>query len=69
LLVDKELKHAADLSPTGDRLLPYTGKGPQALDDAVDDAIERVMNTGGNVFFYNPGELDLHQGIAAVLRG
>lgn len=68
LLVEKEFKHPADLSPEGDRLLPYTGEGAQALDDAVDEAIERVMATGGEVFFYGSGDLDVHQRIAAVLR-
>ena len=29
LLVEKELKCPADLSHKGDRLLPYTGKGPR----------------------------------------
>lgn len=68
LLVEKEFKYPADLSPEGDRLLPYTGQGPRALDDAVDEAIERVMDTGGEVFFYTSGDLDVHQKIAAVLR-
>jgi hypothetical protein len=49
-------------------LLPYTGRGPQSLDDAVDEVIERVMANGGEVFFYSPGDLDAHQKIAAVLR-
>jgi hypothetical protein len=68
LLVDKEFHYPADLSGEGDRLLKYTGRGPQALDDAVDEAIERVMDKGGDVFFYSPGDLETHQGIAAVLR-
>jgi hypothetical protein len=68
LLVEKEFKYPADLSPEGDRLLPYTGRGPQALDDAVNEVIERVMASGGEVFFYSPGDLDIHQQIAAVLR-
>jgi hypothetical protein len=68
LLVEKDFKYPADLSPEGDRLLPYTGKGAGALDDAVDETIERVMDTGGEVFFYAPGDLDVHQKIAAVLR-
>ena len=68
LLLDKEFQYPADLSPEGDRLLKYTGRGPQALDDAVDEAIERVMETGGEVFFYSSGDLDAHQKIAAVLR-
>lgn len=68
LLVDKEFHYPADLSAEGGRLLKYTGRGPQALDDAVDEAIERVMETGGEVFFYSSGDLDAHQKIAAVLR-
>jgi hypothetical protein len=68
LLVEKEFKYPADLSPEGDRLLPYTGKGAAALDDAVDEVIERVMDSGGEVFFYPAGDLGAHQKIAAVLR-
>jgi hypothetical protein len=54
--------------PEGDRLLPYTGQGAASLDDAVDEAIERVLDSGGDVFFYNLGALAVHQRIAAVLR-
>lgn len=68
LLVEKDFKYPADLSEDGYRLLPYSGKGPQALDDAVDEVIERVMETDGEVFFYSPGDLGVHQKIAAVLR-
>jgi hypothetical protein len=68
LLVETTFEHPADLSPAGDRLLPYTGRGPSALDDAVDESIERVIADGGDVFFYDPGALDIHQGIAAILR-
>jgi len=68
LLVEKDFKYPADLSSEGDRLLPYTGKGATALDDAVDEVIERVMDIGGEVFFYASGDLDVHQRIAAVLR-
>lgn len=68
LLVEKDFHHAADLNAAGDRLMPYTGKGPSALDDAVDEVIERVMASGGDVYFYPDGELDIHQRIAAVLR-
>jgi hypothetical protein len=39
-----------------------------ALDDAVDEVIERVVADGGEVFFYEPGTLDVHQSIAAVSR-
>lgn len=68
LLVEKDFKYPADLSPDGYRLLPHTGKGAGALDDAVDEVIERVMATGGNVYFYSPGDLGVHQKIAVVLR-
>jgi len=68
LLVEKDFKFPADVSPEGDRLLPHTGQGPAALDDAVDEVIERVMETGGEVFFYGSGDLGIHQKIAAVLR-
>ena len=68
LLVEEGYSKAANRSEGGDQLLPYTGKGPKALDDAVDDAIESTMLQGGEVFFYEPGTLDVHEHIAAVLR-
>jgi len=68
LLVETDLHHRADVTPEGDRLLPYTGQGAAALDDAVDEVIEKTLADGGEVFFYDPGVLDLHQGIAAILR-
>ena len=68
ILVETDFHYPADLAPDGDRLLPYTGRGAAALDDAVDEVIERVLADGGEVFFYEPGVLDLHQQIAAVLR-
>jgi hypothetical protein len=39
-----------------------------AVDDAVDEVIEYVIADGSEVFFYDPGVLDLHQSIAAILR-
>jgi hypothetical protein len=68
LLVEKDFKYPADLSHQGDQLLPYTGVGSAALDDAVDEVIERVMQIDGEVFFYPAGDLESHQRIAAVLR-
>jgi hypothetical protein len=68
LLVETGLHHRADVSPEGDRLLTYSGRGAAALDDAVDEVIEKALSDGGEVFFYDPGVLDLHQGIAAILR-
>jgi len=68
LLVEKDFHYPADVSPEGDRLVPNTGQGAASLDDAVDEVIERVLNSGGEVFFYDSGALDAHQRIAAVLR-
>jgi hypothetical protein len=68
LLVEKDFHYPAELSADGKTLLPFTGKGAANLDDAVDEAIERVMATGGDVFFYAPGDLETHQRIAACLR-
>jgi len=68
LLVETGLHHRADVAPEGDRLLAYSGRGAAALDDAVDEVIEKALSDGGEVFFYDPGVLDLHQGIAAILR-
>src|SRR5262245_55967188 len=68
LLVEKDFKYPADVSPEGNRLLPYTGQGAASLDDAVDEAIERVLGSGGEVFFYDSGALAVHQRVAAVLR-
>jgi hypothetical protein len=68
LLVETGLHHPADVAPERDRLLAYSGRGAAALDDAVDEVIEKALSDGGEVFFYDPGVLDLHQGIAAILR-
>lgn len=68
LLVEKDYKYPADLANDGVRLVKHTGQGPQALDDVVDEAIERVLAAGGEVFFYPAGDLELHQKVAAILR-
>lgn len=68
LLVERDFAYPANVSPQGDELKPFTGKGAAALDDAVDEAIERTLAQGGEVLFYEPGTLEVHQRIAAVLR-
>jgi hypothetical protein len=68
LLVETDFEYPADVAPDGDRLLPYSGVGAASLDDSVDEVIEQVLSDGGEVFFYEPGTLDVHQRIAAVLR-
>jgi hypothetical protein len=68
LLVEKDSKYPADLSPDVVRLLLYTDQGTASLDDAVDEAIERVLGSGGEVFFHDSGALTVPQRVAAVLR-
>jgi uncharacterized protein YejL (UPF0352 family) len=68
LLVEKDYHYAADLAVDGVTLANYTGEGPRAFDDVVDEAIEHVLAAGGEVFFYDEGTLDTHQQIAAILR-
>jgi hypothetical protein len=68
LLVEQDYEYPADLAPDGASLVEYTGQGAGALDDAVDEVIERVIADGGRVYFYDPGVLDLHDQIGAVLR-
>jgi hypothetical protein len=67
LLVEKDFKFPANVDAEG-AVLSGAKAGKAALDDAVDELIERVMETGGQVYFYAPGDLDTHQKIAAILR-
>jgi hypothetical protein len=72
LLVEKDFKYPANLSPAGDRLLPYTGKGTATLDDAVDEAIERVLDFGWRRFplrLRHPDRSPEDRGSAAALNG
>jgi hypothetical protein len=69
LLVEKDFKYPADVAADGYRLTTFTRKGANSLDDVVDEVIEKVLDAGGAVYFYSPGELEVHQKIAAVLRG
>lgn len=68
LLVETGFEYPANLAANGADLEPYEGKGPAALDDAVDELAEKVIAEGGEVFFYDDGALDTHQRIAAILR-
>ena len=53
-------------APDGKLLLPHTGKGANSLDDAVDEVIEMVMLSGGEVHYYPAGDLEAHQRIAGI---
>jgi hypothetical protein len=68
LLVETGFAYRTDVAEDGIRLLPYTGQGAAALDDAVDELIEMVLASGGEVFFFDSGTLDTHQRIAAIVR-
>ncbi len=68
LFVERGFKYPADLAEDGYLLTPHQGAGRANLDDAVDEVIEKVLATGGKVFFYYPGDLDVHQSIAAIVR-
>lgn len=45
-----------------------TNDGGGAFEDAVDDTITTVMQAGGTVHFFAPGELTAYERIAALLR-
>jgi hypothetical protein len=69
LLVEQDFHYPAQVDASGFRLLPEgDARGPQALDDAVDEVIEIVLEKGGTVVFTDPDALGLHQHIALILR-
>ena len=41
---------------------------PGIRDDIVNDIVGQVLDTGGQVFFFDSGTLDRHDHIAAILR-
>ena len=70
LLVEKGYTSLAYLAEDGYELFldPQPEKKTTKLPDAVDDLIEKVMDTHGEVLFTKPGELSKFQQIAAILR-
>lgn len=69
LLVEQDFHHPARIDATGLRLLPGgEAQGPSALDDAVDEVIEIVLEKKGKVVFTDPGTLSGRQKIALILR-
>jgi hypothetical protein len=69
LLVEEDYHYPARLNPAGLYLIPAVDPtAPEVLDDAVDDAIEGVLSTGGRVVFEDPGALSAYQHVAMILR-
>lgn len=68
LLVERGFTRKAWRSLDGYELFLEDGAGRVAMQDAVDDLIERALDQQGDVFFLAPGELKQHQQVAAALR-
>lgn len=69
LLVEEGYHQPAKLDDSGRHLTLVDDKTPlDVMDDAVDDLIELVLQMGGRVRFVEPGKLDKHNKVAAVLR-
>lgn len=69
LLVEKDFHYPARLDPDTQILTPAEDiTAPDVIDDAVDEIIEAVIATGGEVVFMENGQLDDHQRLAMILR-
>ena len=69
LLVEINYQYPAKLDDTGLQLVPVEpDKGPEIMDDAVDEVIEIVLNKGGKVYFVENGVLSRFGSIALILR-
>ncbi|MCX7832750.1 MAG: hypothetical protein N2490_00885 [Ignavibacteria bacterium] len=69
LVVELNYQYSARVSDDGLHLIPVeVAPGKEIIDDAVDDIIERVVNTGGSVVFVDNGKLDKYGHIALILR-
>jgi hypothetical protein len=69
LFVESDFNYPARVDATGLQITPVDdATEPGVLDDAVDEIITQVMNTGGQVTFVEPGALHDHQHIAVITR-
>jgi hypothetical protein len=68
LLVEQDFHYPARVDETGMHLTGSEETGPNALDDAVDEAVEAVLVKGGRVIFTDNGALSQYQRIALILR-
>lgn len=69
LLVEENFHYPARVDESGQHLTPADDiAAPDVLDDAVDEIIEAVISTGGDVIFMEDGQLVDHQRMALILR-
>ncbi len=69
LIVEEGYHEPATMDESGLHLQPAgEATGPEALDDAVDEAIVTVLAKGGRVVFVDDGSLAQHSQIALILR-
>ncbi len=68
LVVEKDFVYPAELSGSPDAIQPHDETQTHAfyLRDAVDDVIEKVLSSGGDVEFVDTGVLQAYQRIALI---
>ena len=69
LLVEKDFHYPARLDHDSQVLIPADDvTAPDVIDDAIDEIVEAVIASGGEVVFMENGQLEDHQRIAMILR-
>lgn len=68
LLVEEDFHYPGRLDESGVLIRAEDPNAPNAMEDAVDDIIETVLNKQGRVIFVENGKLGEHQHIAMTLR-
>lgn len=69
LLVEQDFHFPAQVDETSRHLTPADDiAAPDAMNDAVDEIIETVLNKQGRVVFLENGQLEAYQRIALILR-
>lgn len=68
LLVEEDFHFPGRLDENGALVPANDPSKPDAMEDAVDDIIETVLNKQGRVVFVENGKLEEHRHIAMVLR-
>lgn len=68
LLVEDDFRQAARRQENGLHLVEDGENGPDVIADVVDEIVEQVLNTSGDLTFLGNGELESRGRIAAILR-